>query len=263
MHRHSIDSTRNILSAVRREHLRSGFSLPTPTSYFPLQEAVRGARRFLARPVRQKLPLCPFTMSHLLASTGWGSCWRCLYLTLWLTLARLLSLIPVGGHQGFDPKAHLTWSNIHFSRDSVLIILDRTKTIQCGERNLQFLIPRHHNPSVCLFTHLYAWRASTPRSDLNDPVFILTRAGLAVPLTRHLADPVYKACLASAGVRASSYGWSSFRRGGATASFLANRDIESLRAHGDWASSAYVRYLAIPAPARVQLVSTLQDTLSL
>ena len=72
VHRHSIDSTRNVLSAVRREHLQAGFKLPTPSDFFPLQEAVQGARRFLARQVIQKLPLCPKLLSFLLATSNWG-----------------------------------------------------------------------------------------------------------------------------------------------------------------------------------------------
>ena len=211
---HAIGTTLNALSAIRREHLSAGLQLPTPTGYFPLQEAIRGARRYLSRPTVQKLPMSPGLLAQLLGATGWGSCWRCLLLTLWLTLARLASLIPTGGEQVFQPDAHLTWSNVHFRQEAVLIVLEKTKTIQCGERNLQFLIPRHPNRSVCLYT-----------------------------------------------LRPSSYGWSSFRRGGATASFLATGDIESLRANGDWASSAYVRYLAIPATDRTSLIASLQDSL--
>ena len=41
---HAISTTLNALSTVRREHLRLGIQLPTPGSFFPLQEAVRGAR---------------------------------------------------------------------------------------------------------------------------------------------------------------------------------------------------------------------------
>ena len=241
--------------------MQAGFSLPTPSSFFPLQEAVRGARRFLARPVLQKLPVGPKLLSFLLATTDWGSTLRCLYLTLWLTFSRLSSLIPVGGQFGFDLRAHLTWSNIIFKNGGVWVVLEKTKTIQCGERQLQFLIPMHPNKSVCLFTHLLALRASTPRSGPHDPVFLLFKGDTSCPLTRIDVEPVFKAGLSAARVNPRLYGWSSFRRGGATTSFLANRDVESLRAHGDWASSAYTRYLAIPAPARAGLVTTLQDTL--
>lgn len=76
-----------------------------------------------------------------------------------------------------------------------------------------------------------------------------------------LAEMQIKAGLAAARVNSRLYGWSSFRRGGATTCFLATKDVESLRAHGDWASSAYTRYQAIPAPDCGHLVTTLQNTL--
>ena len=74
--------------------------------------------------------------------------------------------------------------------------------------------------------------------------------------------PVYKAALAAVGVNPSLYGWSSFRRGGATSGFIATGDVESLREHGDWRSNAYTRYLALPAQKRTHLVNALQGMLS-
>ena len=74
-------------------------------------------------------------------------------------------------------------------------------------------------------------------------------------------DPVFKAALAAVGVNPSLYGWSSFRRGGATSGFIATGDIESLREHGDWRSNAYTRYLALSARKRTHLVNALQNML--
>ena len=101
----------------------------------------------------------------------------------------------------------------------------------------------------------------TPRPHPFDPVFVFTKVGQSLPLTRMEVDPVFKSGLATARVNPRLYGWSSFRRGGATTCFLATRDVESLRVHGDWASSAYTRYLAIPAVARNHLTAALQNTL--
>ena len=69
----------------------------------------------------------------------------------------------------------------------------------------------------------------------------------------------FKTSIAAAGLDPSLFGWSSFRRGGATSGFIATRDVESLREHGDWRSNAYTRYLALPAPQRAHLVRALQN----
>ena len=135
------------------------------------------------------------------------------------------------------------------------------KTIQCSECHPQFLIPKHSNQSICLFTQLQAWKSLTPCSAPLDPVFISLDNGTWVPLNRRLADPAFKASIQASGSNPSSYGWSSFRRGGATMGFLATGDVECLREHGDWKSNAYIRYLSLPASRRKHIVEALQQVL--
>ena len=138
-----------------------GFSLPTPSMHFPLREALRGARRFLSRPTQQKLPIFPSLLMSLIGGTEWGSSMRCLYLTLWFTLSRLASLIPTLPSAVFDPRAHLSWGNVHFEPSGVRIILEKTKTIQCFEKiavsSPNASKPKHLSsypapPFVCSFT---------------------------------------------------------------------------------------------------------------
>ena len=149
---HSVTTTANCLSAVRRAHLALGHTLPTPSSYFPLREALRGARRYISRATIQKLPMNPSLLMLLIGGTEWGSNLRCLYLTMWFTFSRLASLIPTLPYSHFDHRSHLSWKNIIFQEHGVKIILGKTKTIQCSERNLQFFIPKHSDTSICLFT---------------------------------------------------------------------------------------------------------------
>ena len=220
---------------------------------------LRGAQRYLSRPSVQKLPMFPSLISALVASTEWGSPWRCLYLTLWCTFARLATLIPTV--TPYSPSSHLSWGDITFYSHAVRIVFKKTKTIQCKERNLQFVIPEHANKSICLFTQLKAWFMATPCKQSNDPVFLALHLGVYQPLNRQLADSVLKSAITALGLDASNYGWSSFRRGGATSGFLATGDVEALREHGDWKSNAYTRYLALPASKRTHIVSALQGLL--
>ena len=154
-----------------------GYSLPTPSTYFPLREALRGAKRFLSRPTIQKHPLSPGLLMHLVASTNWGSPMRCLYLSLWFTLARLASLIPTSSNENFNPQAHLTWSNVSYKPDGVKITIQKTKTIQCQERLLMFFIPKHANTSICFHTQLLSWFNASPLKAPFDPVFLHLEGG--------------------------------------------------------------------------------------
>ena len=253
----AVPTIQNHISAVRQEHLAAGFNLPTPGSYFPLRAALQGAKRFLSRPVRQKLPISPSLLARLVAATEWASPMRCLYLTLWLTFSRLASVIPTSVPQ-FSPRLHLAWRHIEFTGDAVKITLETTKTIQCKERSLVFIVKKHENESVCLWRQLRGWRDASPCTAPESAVF-LSEGPATAPLTRAKADRIFKAALVLAGARPSAYGWSSFRRGGATSFFLASRDVETLRVHGDWASDAYTRYLSIPAGKRAGVATKIQD----
>ena len=229
--RNSVTTTLNALSAIRREHLNAGHDLPTPTTFFPLSEAVRGARRFLSRPTIQKSPIYPSLLAALIGLTDWASPMRCLYLTLWYTFARLASLIPT--NSSFDVNSHLSWSNIVFHSDYVEIVVPKTKTIQCNERKLRFFIPKHQNLSVCLYTQLRSLYLSSLFRNPTDPVFVVQHLGCWKPLSRQTANPTFKAALTAIGVNSSAYGWSSFRRARATSCFIATGDVEALREHGD------------------------------
>ena len=253
----AVSTIQNHLSAVRQEHLAAGFLLPTPSDYFPLRAALRGAKRFLSRPVRQKLPVSPSLLARLVATTEWGSPMRCLFLMLWLTFSRLASIIPASANR-FSPRLHLAWRHITFTDNAVTVTLETTKTIQCKERTLVFIVERHKNDSICLWRQLQVWRSTTTCYAPESPVF-LTSTPSPRPLSRGSADPVFKAALALAGAQSAAYGWSSFRRGGASTYFLATGDVETLRAHGDWASDAYTRYLSIPASQRSKVASKIQN----
>ena len=255
-----VDTTRNYLSSIRRFHLQRGVELVTPTEFLPLSDAIKGSRRFLQRPTKKKWPITPGLLAHLLAHFRWGSPWRCLFLFLFVSFARLASVIPAGRRQVFRPAEHLTWKDVSFSNGGVTVKLTRTKTVQMSERYLTFFIPEHEDASVCLVRQLWSWKGISPITSPSDPVFVVAdRAGAPVPLTRRLADPVLKATLGRCGATPARYGWSSFRRGGATSFFLASegKDLETLRCQGDWRSSAYREYLSLPGRARSHVAEML------
>ena len=152
-----------------------------------------------------------------------------------------------------------------FSNGGVTVKLTRTKTVQMSERYLTFFIPEHEDASVCLVRQLWSWKGISPITSPSDPVFVVAdRAGAPVPLTRRLADPVLKATLGRCGATPARYGWSSFRRGGATSFFLASegKDLETLRCQGDWRSSAYREYLSLPGRARSHVAKMLLGRVS-
>ena len=257
----ALGTVRNHLSSIRREHLTHGYSLPTPSDYFPLSDVLRGARRFQSRTPKKMLAIDPRLLSRLVSIFPFGSPVRCLFLLMYCTFARLASVIPAGRKENFSSLDHLVWSDLRFSGDGVIVHLKKTKTIQCKERVLEFDIPVQTNKSLCLTRNLLKWLSVTPLRSPQDPVFLTLIGGHFFPMTRSMVTPSYKGALILAGARANKFGWSSFRRGAATSYFLATGDVETLRVHGDWRSLCYREYLSLPATARAGVPGVLLNGL--
>ena len=258
----AVPTIRNHLASIRTFFSTHGLAVPSPTESQPLHLALRGASRFLSRPQQQKFPVTAEICRRLLAAHTFFSPFRPLFLLLFLTSLRLSSVLPTTAT--FNPAEHLAWGCVVFvPGHSVRLTIMKTKTIQCAERSLKFVVPvsRHH--SVCLAAHLLALQTNPgyPRGP-QDPIFSVWSGSVWVPLSRATADPTFKATLVRLGLRPGLFGWSSFRRGSATEYLLATGNTELLWLHSDWSTSVYQRYLAIPADRRSQVVTTLQGLLS-
>ena len=259
----SVGTIRNHLSSIRRAHLSSGHDIPTPSQHFPLQEIIRGARRYANRPVRKTAPITPSILSAILPLCEMGSPFKCLLLILFTTFARLASLIPTRLGQQFSQSNHLSWGDVKFTGDFLKLSLTRTNTIQFGERSLEFLLPYMEDRRLCPGYNLLLWFERCPDKARTSPVFQLGWGRTYKALTRQMVDPIYKTVLRLSGEDPTKYGWSSFRRGGATTYYLATGDVETLRVQGDWQSGAYREYLALPSNQRAGLVRVLLGGINL
>ena len=218
---------------------------------------IKGSERYLARPVKKMRPISPRLLACLCSVTPFGSPLRCLFLMLFYTFLRLGSVIPAGGRQLFSRDSHLVWGDVSFREGKLVLIVRKTKTIQCNERRLKFIVPELENKSLCLVQNLLCWKSSLGSVSVTDPVFLCSKGGFLSPMTRSMVTPAYKGALARVGVNPESFGWSSFRRGAATAYFVATGDVEILKAQGDWVSNAYREYLSLSAGKRSGIPRTL------
>ena len=254
----SYQGIKNVLSSIRTFHSACGYSIPSPTEDYSLHHALRGARKFLSRPVNQKLPINSRILAALLAQFDVDSPFCSLMLLSYLTFLRLSSIVPTT--LPFLPIVHLAWHNVKLDQDKVVIYVMKSKTIQCLESNLMFTVNRHSNKSVCLVDHLLALRKLATYPILPyDPVFSFKTSTTWTPFTRTRAISMLKTALETAGLNSSSFAWSSFRRGPASDYLVAGGDVEFLRMHGGWESSEFRKYLAIPSAHRARVSSTLQD----
>ena len=208
---------------------------------------LQAAKRKLSVTPFAKLPIEPgilFRMYPLLnMACGADAALWCSFLIAFFAFLRKSNVVPPS-QRSFNPLQHLSRQNIARTNYGLLITLSRTKTIQFNQRVLEIpiaAIPGSILDPVAAYDHMCKLvPASGPL-----PAFLYPREGALVSLTHSSFTHRLRALLASVGYRPLSYSGHSFRRGGLSFGFKANVPIELLKAHGDWLSSAYLRYLTL------------------
>ena len=151
-------------------------------------------------------------------------------------------------------------SDFHFTSWGLIVSVKWSKVIQFRERTL--LIPLVSIPSHALCpVHALRDFFDTCPAPASSPAFVLpTATGLRSisysSFTKHLKD-----LLRLAGLNPDNYSGHSFRRGGATYASSLGIPHELIQLQGDWASTAYLEYLARPLRQRLSLAQTVASQL--
>ena len=152
----------------------------------------------------------------------------------------------------FSPNKHLSHSDFHFTTWGLIVSVKWSKVLQFRERTL--LIPLVSIPShaLCPVQALREFFEMCP-APASSPAFVIpTATGLRSlsysSFTKHLKD-----LLRLAGFSPNNYSGHSFRRGGATYASSLGISHELIQLQGDWASTAYLEYLARPLRQRYTL----------
>ena len=244
----------NYLDGIRWLHVMLDYP-PPPLSHCRVQLTLRGLKRLLSASVQRKLPITP---SILLALRNVMDFSLPLHRALWaafllgfFSFFRKSNIIPPS-HSQFSPNKHLSRSDFHFTTWGLIVSVKRSKVLQFRERTL--LIPLVSIPShaLCPVQALREFFEMCP-APASSPAFVIpTATGLHSlsysSFTKHLKD-----LLRLAGFSPNNYSGHSFRRGGATYASSLGISHELIQLQGDWASTAYLEYLARPLRQRYTL----------
>lgn len=240
----SYSSLKNYINGVRVFHLCHGADFNW-LSNFEVRLVLQAARRTLSDTPFQKLPLEPAILLRMyplldMACSADAALW-CSFLIAFFAFLRKSNVVPPS-QRSFNPLQHLSRQNITRTSFGLLLTLNRTKTIQFNQRALEIpiaAIPGSKLDPVAAFDQMC--RLAPAAGQL--PAFLYWKEGSLVSLTHALFTQRLRALLSTLGYRPLSFSGHSFRRGGLSFGFKANVPIELLKAHGDWRSSAYLRYL--------------------
>ena len=234
------NSMRQYLNVVKLLHEEAGYPNPLQQSWV-LASLFKGIKRSLGNQEIPKLPITIDILQRLFYIIDFNSsvetCFWCACTIAFFSFLRKSNLfVDSSGNTKF-----LTRGNVMFSTQGVVISIQSSKTIQYGERQVQIPLARIHDSPLCPAQAALVLFKST-RGLASDYFFRYVANSRVCALTYSKFLNLLKTKLSLLGYDASKYAGHSFRRGGATLALSCNIPAELVKIHGDWASTAYLRY---------------------
>lgn len=211
----SFMSIRNYISVVRLLHLETGHN--NPIDSYLVESTLKGAKRLLGASTCPKLPITPLLLQKMRQTLDfhnppdlvfWGVC-----LVAFFSFFRKSNLLaPSWGL--FDPKKHLSRSNISFDSSGAVISVTWSKTIQFSERTLLVPLPHIPDSPFCPSCILKLIFRLYPAPTHHFPAFTYRVNSHWCIVTYNWFLQKLKHVLSLIGVDPSKYSGHSFLRGG-------------------------------------------------
>ena len=249
-------SVKNYINGVRVLHALNDHPVSAFKS-FELNLTLKGIARLKAHTPRQAAPITPeilLAMSNFVGSTTTDIVAWAAILTAFFCMLRKSNLVPTSAHH-FDPKKQLKKKDILLNKQSALVDIHWSKTIQFAERALTIPMLVIPGSPLCPVSALKRMR-HVIHSEPDQPAFSI---GGSRALTYRECTAKLKQWLEQAGWDGSKFSMHSLRRGGATLAFKAKVPGELIKLQGDWASESYLRYLSIPLEQRTDVAAQIRD----
>ena len=250
----SIQSVKNYLNGVRVLHLYAGFEF-NMLQLFEVKILLKGLTRLKQHRVKRAAAITPDILLDLFHVMDLDdplvyACWVAFLMAFFLML-RKSNLVPTSVRT-FDLDKHLSRGNILIVDDGLLVNITWSKTNQFGARLLQVPIPSIPGSVLCPVS-AYKRLVQLVPADSSLPAFTYKVRPKLMTVTQYQFVNVLRSYLNKAGYHAESFSGHSFRRGGASFAFASGVPGELIKAHGDWASDAYLTYIDLSLFSRWQV----------
>ena len=243
------ETVRVYLAALRYYQIYCGGPDPQLPSLARLHYVIQGTRRnfpICSRPSR--LPITPHILACLRHSWSsvptdynqtllWAAC--CLGFFAFLRSGEFTCPSWAAYHSDMLSPADIRLDN-RLSPSCISVTLRRSKTDSVG-RGVTIFLGKTDN-ILCPVSAVLSYLAIRPQT--IGPLFLLDGG---TPLSRRFLVTSIRAALTSSGLDISRYNGHSFRIGAATAAAEAGLPDSMIQILGRWRSSAFLRYLRVPA----------------
>jgi integrase len=232
------------LNVIRLLHVEAGLKNPLSEN-LELALLKRGINRLKGQPPHQKLPITPAILCVIYGLLNMdlpsdAAFWLALLIGFFgfLRKSTLLPMTrnPVAGK--FISRGDVQ----SISLESFSVVIRHSKVIQFGQRFLTIPYFRVLDTKLCPVRALLRHFGLSVLPSAK-PLFDSVVSGRTVSLIHSGFVARLKTLLTAAGVDARLYSAHSLRRGGATFAFQAGLSPLEIKRRGDWASSAYERYI--------------------
>ena len=243
---HKYTSIKQYLNIVRVLHLE--WELPNPLqNNYQLSSVLKGIRRSLGDSVNRKEPINPklllLILGHLDLKNSKHSAVWCACLLMFFGMLRRSNVMPSSFSQ-FDASKHLRRRDVQFTRDSIVLTIRWSKTIQFQQRVLKLPLVRIPGHPLCPLQATFHLFQRTQYAHPEGPALVY-KSGTqqCTPLTTKVFLETIKSALQAGGLDSRPYGGHSFRRGGASWAYQVGLPVDTIKTIGDWKSNAYEKYI--------------------
>lgn len=255
----STQSIKNYLSGVKTLHYLLGYSTEK-INEFVINLGLRGIARLQPHLVKQASAITPDILikmyTFLNENSAEDSVYWCLFVFAFFLFARKSNLVPTSSGD-FVEKKFLLREDVELN-DSVLIVTMRwSKTIQFGQRLLKIPLIEIPGSILCPIKAYVKMCKLVPMS-CTSPLFSLPH-GKAIMYSQFQYK--LRFLIEKIGLPPEEFSTHSFRRGGATFAFQSKVSTDLIKAHGDWKSDCYQRYLSFSMEDRLLVAGHMKENI--
>ena len=267
-------SIRIYLSGVRTIHRRLGIDCPTPSTFGPLDQLLKGFERESPHRVQKALPITPTILANLLDSVPQNpqcptqhkilTTYKALSLLLFQTMSRSSNMIPES-RKKFDLRYLLKWGDIKHLGDGIVVHVSLSKTNQFGQKDHDIPVALSANPKYCPVNTLVGLAEMYGPEYLkpDTPIFLVPSPdGGFVPLQKSDYVGWLKSRLLQMNLPAGRYGVHSFRHGAVQEAFLHETNRALIQLASGHSSNALLGYALIPPERRFHLSQKINAALA-
>ena len=248
----SYDSVKGYLSGVKRLHELGGYTFPTQMKI--LAAIMRSIKYELAGAVKKAVPVTPHLLRRIfklidIKDVIQVTAYTALVVGFMLFL-RKSNLVP-DTQGGFNPKEQLTWADVWWKGEILMVIIRWSKTLQYREKELELPLVPARTVQVCA-VHWLKYLRCMVKLKATDPIFSYPSGGKMIPLTYDKLGKMYRDWILRLGItNVENYALHGLRRGGANHALTVGICGEDVQLMGDWKSLAYMEYIDLNMERRL------------